>query len=164
MAVKLSALSASCPLSPGRFLVLISVRGWVDPRSIVRLEVLGKLKKKSHDLIGNRTSNLPACSIVPQATTLSYYVKSKMGAWHQNRLADWPSISGCESQGFGAKTKWLAVNRHSWNNSESCWLSRLGAAVVRSEKLIAEAGENLGTQRKGNVHRWSRYQATANED
>jgi hypothetical protein len=44
MAVRLSALRAGCPLSPGRFLVLISIRGWVDPRAIVRLEGLDQLK------------------------------------------------------------------------------------------------------------------------
>jgi hypothetical protein len=64
MAVRLSALRADLPLPPGRFLVLISVRGWVDPRNIVRLEGLGKLKK-SNDLIGNRTGVFPACSIAP---------------------------------------------------------------------------------------------------
>jgi hypothetical protein len=33
MVVRLSALCASRPLPPGRFLVLISFRGWVDPRA-----------------------------------------------------------------------------------------------------------------------------------
>jgi hypothetical protein len=70
MAVRLSALRAGHPLPPGRFLVLFSVRGWVDPRAIVRLEGVGKLKKKkSNDLTGNRTRNLPACRIVAQPTT-----------------------------------------------------------------------------------------------
>jgi hypothetical protein len=41
----------------------------VDPRAIARLEGTGKLKI-FNDLIGTRTRYLPACSIVPQPTTL----------------------------------------------------------------------------------------------
>jgi hypothetical protein len=67
---RLSVLCAGRFLPPGRFLVLISVRGWVDPRATVRLKGLGQLKKSS-GLIGNRTRDLPACSIMPQPTTLS---------------------------------------------------------------------------------------------
>jgi hypothetical protein len=67
MAVRLSALSAGRPLSPGRFLVLISVRGSVDPRAIVRLE--GKFKK-SNSLIGNRIRQFRTCILVPVPTTL----------------------------------------------------------------------------------------------
>jgi hypothetical protein len=55
-------------LPPGRFLVLIFVRGWVDPRAIVQLEGLGKLKKSTSS--GTWTGDLLACSIVPQPTTL----------------------------------------------------------------------------------------------
>jgi hypothetical protein len=42
MAMRFLALNAVCPLP----LVLISVRGCVDPRVIGRLEVLGKLKNQ----------------------------------------------------------------------------------------------------------------------
>jgi hypothetical protein len=47
--VVMSALGAGRALPPatGRFLVLITVRGKVDPRTMVRLEVLGKFKKFS---------------------------------------------------------------------------------------------------------------------
>jgi hypothetical protein len=60
----LTQLVCGGPIPPGRFLVLISVGGWVDPRSIVRLEGIGQLKKIHR--IGNRTRDLPACSTVPQ--------------------------------------------------------------------------------------------------
>jgi hypothetical protein len=43
MTVK-SAIHASRPLPPGRFLVLVSPRSWVDPRAIMRLEGLDQLK------------------------------------------------------------------------------------------------------------------------
>jgi hypothetical protein len=68
MVARLSALRAGRFLTPERFLILIFVRGWVDPRARVWLE--GQLKKKSNDLIGNRNRGIPACSVVPQPTTL----------------------------------------------------------------------------------------------
>jgi hypothetical protein len=66
MVVRLSALrSGRSFYSPVRFLILISVRGCVDPRAIVRLEGLSQLKN-----LVTSTGILPACSIVPQRTTL----------------------------------------------------------------------------------------------
>jgi hypothetical protein len=78
MAARLSALCAGCPLPPGflwRFLVLISVRGWVDSRAIVRPEGLGKLEKIN--LIGTWSHNLPVCSIVPQPLHYCVWAKCK---------------------------------------------------------------------------------------
>jgi hypothetical protein len=68
MAVRLSALRASRPLPPGRFLVLISVGG-------CRLQghnEAGRIRsiEKSNDLMGKRTCDLPAFNMVPQPITL----------------------------------------------------------------------------------------------
>jgi hypothetical protein len=53
---------------PGKFLVLISVRGWVSSQGH---NAAGRIRliEKSDDVIGNRTCALPACSIVPPART-----------------------------------------------------------------------------------------------
>jgi hypothetical protein len=48
------------------------------------------------------------------------------------------------------------------STSEDCWSS--GAVSRSCEKVIAEADDRPGTQRKGNVRRWSRYQNTTGED
>jgi hypothetical protein len=63
-----SALRAGRPLIPGRFLVLVSVTRLSQPRDH---SATGRttLIEKSNNLIGNRTRDLPACSIVPQPTT-----------------------------------------------------------------------------------------------
>jgi hypothetical protein len=66
MVVRLSALRTRRTLLPTNiiilmFLVLISVRGWVN-HGFVRPEGLGKFK---NHLIGYRTHDLPVCSIVP---------------------------------------------------------------------------------------------------
>jgi hypothetical protein len=77
MAARLSALCADRFLPPGRFLVLISVRGPVDPRAIVQLKGLGKSKNPPHP--GLETATLAARSIVPQPTTLPRVPKKGIG-------------------------------------------------------------------------------------
>jgi hypothetical protein len=63
------ALAALYPTLPWRFLVVISVRGWVDPRAKVRPEGLGK-SKNSSDFIGNQTHDPSAFSQCLVQTTL----------------------------------------------------------------------------------------------
>jgi hypothetical protein len=58
-----------CSAPQKHFLVLISVRGRVNPRTVVPMEGFGKLKK-IHWPNRTRTSELPACKIMPQSITL----------------------------------------------------------------------------------------------
>jgi hypothetical protein len=41
----------SCPLPPGSFLVLISIRGWVDPRDIAWLEEFRSIEKTNVPIV-----------------------------------------------------------------------------------------------------------------
>jgi hypothetical protein len=72
MMVRLLALRTGRPSPPGRCLVLISVRAWVDPRAIVQLEGLGQLRNTMTSL-GTKPATSRLVSIVPQPTTLPRY-------------------------------------------------------------------------------------------
>jgi hypothetical protein len=67
MVVTLSALRTSRLYPQETFLVLISVRGWVQPQGHVAAGRIMSMKK-SNDTIGNGTRDLLACSAVPQPT------------------------------------------------------------------------------------------------
>jgi hypothetical protein len=76
MAVRLSALRAGRPLNRGRFLVLTSVKGWVDPRAIALMQGLCKVKIIKH----NPTKTYGGIDVYVQGFLTSALVEGKRSA------------------------------------------------------------------------------------
>jgi hypothetical protein len=117
MSVRLSALRAGRPLPPGIFLVLISVRGWVDSRAIVRLQGLGKLKISSSTGFDPATIRLVAQCLHQLRYRVPHFL-----------------IMYIKKSGFSPPANYAdratAVCRRSW-----CQLSRIESVAWSAERI-----------------------------
>jgi hypothetical protein len=135
MAVRLSALRAGLRFHPGWSLVFNSVTGWVDPRVIVQLEVLGQLKNQ----LPNRESNQQSPGIriiVPQPTTCTL---PRVPLPYYNNLNKILVVFLCRNRVFSLySTKWsisIAGNRIGDILFVTFW--SFGKTILRLCKIFA---------------------------
>jgi hypothetical protein len=120
MVVRLSALCAGHPLSPGIFLLLISLRGWIDPRAIVQLE--GQLK-----------NSVTSLGIKPATYRLVLKCRIK-DEWLMNL------------EGFGEKWQWPnwgTIPAFDWRKLWRTWdMIASVLAEIRTEHLLNVSAEH----------------------
>jgi hypothetical protein len=80
MAARLSTLRVGRLLPPGRLLILISVREWVDPRAMVRLEGLGQFKSpmisSRIDVQNNYRNSITVHKTLQLKSSILWYITS----------------------------------------------------------------------------------------
>jgi hypothetical protein len=137
MAVRLSALCAGRPSPPGRFLVLISVRGWGDPRAIVRLEGLSQLKSQwPHRESNPRPSGLWHSASTNYATAYPLFIMYNNNNNNNNNTRGWGRLEWEEPK--------ISPIIYTWQGSFSSAspLSPLGPVMWRAV-LSNRKGKNM---------------------
>jgi hypothetical protein len=134
---QLVALCAGYTLPQKDLLVLISARGWVNPRAIVRLTRLDKLKKFNDTV--TRTSDLLACSIAPIWLHAHHKNESSTIKWQEKGsiFTTWRLCPGGKPLGthlYGDRAPqfvWLAYGKQlPWPRRDSNCSSSVGRYII----------------------------------
>jgi hypothetical protein len=142
MAVRFSALRAGRFLPPRRTLVVISVRRWVDPMYILRLEGLGKLKELN-EIVRITTSDLPVCGII----FIIFFLFEYWG-WSPNWVhsALRPLLAYCTCPGWlwGWRSWW---NKRFWQGDRSTRRKSTPTPLCPPQIPLARPGREPGQPR-----------------
>jgi hypothetical protein len=149
MAVRLSALRTGRPLPPGRFLVLISVRGWINSRAVVRLEGLGHLKNP-----------ITSSGVEPATFRLVTYCLN-----HSYTCSECLLFLQIASEMMYCGNEFLFLTAHSGNASSSrcnpvlhktatfCWIKSVGGWTFGRE-LVSSLRSSAFTSQQNSSVQW----------